>query len=222
MSSDPPRLTEAHLERLPIFPLPRVVFLPDTSLPLHVFEPRYRELTAFCIENDWPMAISMIQPGYEGEHLERPPFASVAGIGVLRRHRKLPDGRYLIRLQGVGRVWLAERDSPTSYRVGRAKLLTDRAPTDDAIVAQELDAMTGCLAQLRSAWPEVGRRLEEVRTSAGDAAALSNRIGALVFTDPYERQRLLECRDVTDRIQRVTRRLSEILLRRLTGPQAIQ
>ena len=40
---------EAALAELPIFPLPRLVFFPDTILPLHIFEPRYRAMVADCL-----------------------------------------------------------------------------------------------------------------------------------------------------------------------------
>ncbi len=56
-------VTDKHLKELPLFPLPGTVFFPNTLLPLHVFEPRYRQLTKFCIDNSWPMAVVLIEPG---------------------------------------------------------------------------------------------------------------------------------------------------------------
>ena len=69
-------LTAEHLAYMPVFPLPKVTFLPDTTLPLHIFEPRYRALTAHCLLHDWPMAVATIQTGTEGTHAASPPFAS--------------------------------------------------------------------------------------------------------------------------------------------------
>ena len=45
--------------RVPIFPLPEVVFFPETVLPLHVFEPRYRQMVADCLAADGWMGVVM-------------------------------------------------------------------------------------------------------------------------------------------------------------------
>ena len=56
------------LEALPIFPLPNCVLLPGGLLPLHVFEPRYRELTRDCLAGDQLMAVARLRPGYESTY----------------------------------------------------------------------------------------------------------------------------------------------------------
>ena len=49
--------------RIPVFPLPEVVFFPGTVLPLHVFEPRYRRMVADCLAGDGRLAVAMLRPG---------------------------------------------------------------------------------------------------------------------------------------------------------------
>lgn len=55
-------ITDSELEELPIFPLPQCVLLPGGLLPLHVFEPRYRELTKYCLEGNRPMGVARLVP----------------------------------------------------------------------------------------------------------------------------------------------------------------
>lgn len=55
-------ITDAELSELPIFPLPQCVLLPGGLLPLHVFEPRYRELTKYCLEGNRPMGVARLVP----------------------------------------------------------------------------------------------------------------------------------------------------------------
>jgi uncharacterized protein len=55
-------ISDQELEELPIFPLPQCVLLPGGLLPLHVFEPRYRELTRYCLEGNRPMGVARLRP----------------------------------------------------------------------------------------------------------------------------------------------------------------
>jgi len=50
---------------MPLFPLPNLVFFPNTRLPLHVFEPRYRQLIADVLARDQRFGITLLQPGWE-------------------------------------------------------------------------------------------------------------------------------------------------------------
>lgn len=55
-------IQDAELAELPIFPLPQCVLLPGGLLPLHVFEPRYRELTRYCLDGNRPMGVARLRP----------------------------------------------------------------------------------------------------------------------------------------------------------------
>ena len=103
------------LEDLPLFPLPRLVFFPSTTLPLHVFEPRYRKMLADCLATHKTMAVVRLEPN------ER--IAQVAGVGVVVHHELLPDGRSNLLLEGAGRVRLEELPFLPPYRRARATLL---------------------------------------------------------------------------------------------------
>src|SRR6185295_13942516 len=67
------------LAALPIFPLPNCVLLPGGLLPLHVFEPRYRELTRDCLAGHQLMGIARLRPGFETAYYGRPPVYEKCG-----------------------------------------------------------------------------------------------------------------------------------------------
>src|SRR5690606_30905127 len=58
-------VSQSALEALPIFPLPDVVLFPGAVLPLHIFEPRYREMTADLLAAHGLLALARLRPGYE-------------------------------------------------------------------------------------------------------------------------------------------------------------
>src|SRR5512140_3588772 len=118
---DPGALTE-----LPIFPLPNCVLLPGGLLPLHVFEPRYRELTRDCLATHQLMGVARLRPGFEQTYYGRPPVFERLGVGRIICSEELPDGRFALLLRGIARVEIArELPAERSYRLVEARMLTD-------------------------------------------------------------------------------------------------
>ncbi len=102
---------------IPIFPLPRVVLLPGEVLPLHIFEPRYRDLVRDAVATDKVMGIVEVLPGHENELPGSPPVRNVGSVGLIASHEELPDGRYLLWLLGLERFRIEEElQSETLYR----------------------------------------------------------------------------------------------------------
>src|SRR2546423_8680207 len=114
------------LAALPIFPLPNCVLLPGGLLPLHVFEPRYRDLTRDCLAGHHMMAVARLRPGYESTHYGKPPVYERCGVGRIICSEELPDGRFALLLRGVARVEIArELPSSRAYRQVEARMLAD-------------------------------------------------------------------------------------------------
>jgi Lon protease-like protein len=204
--------TFEHLQRLPLFPLPRLVFFPDTLLPLHVFEPRYRAMVRHCLDASWPLAVVLIEPGHEREQLGAPPIAPVAGVGRIAHHEVLPDGRMNIVLSGVARVGLDERASGAPYRVARASLRRDEWPESRHALDSPLSSLRSCLTALRLAWNEAPDGLLDWLLESPDASVLANRVSSALFTDPAE-QELLACDNVAARLDAALDRVSLLLAR---------
>ncbi len=120
----------ALMHNLPLFPLPRVVLLPHTLLPLHIFEPRYRTLIATAIEDELTFGIPTIEDGgLPSAH--SPPVHAVMGLARVVRHQPLADGRSNVVVLGVGRARLVEEvdDPSVPYRSAHCARLDDiRSP----------------------------------------------------------------------------------------------
>ena len=111
MSEKPKRL-------LPIFPLPNVVFFPETSLPLHIFEARYREMLEDALKGDRTIGIQLLKPGPAPDPEGRPALFEIGCAGEIVEHDALEDGRSNIVLRGVYRYRIdAEIPVSRAYRV---------------------------------------------------------------------------------------------------------
>src|SRR3569833_2399593 len=114
------------LASLPMFPLPICVLLPGGLLPLHVFEPRYRELTRDCLAGHQFMGIARLRPGFETTYYGRPPVYERFGVGKIICSEELPDGSFALLLRGVARAELTrEITGDRSYRMVEALPLVD-------------------------------------------------------------------------------------------------
>jgi Lon protease-like protein len=160
--------------RIPIFPLPEVVFFPQTVLPLHVFEPRYRQMITDCLAGDRWMGVVMLRSGWEKDYQGRPPVYEVAGAGEIIQAEMLTDGRYNILLDGRTRVRIRSEEPPGGclYRVARAERLEDRGPTpSDRTFPERLQELRAAHARLLLALgqshPDVVGRLTVAGASPG-------------------------------------------------------
>jgi Lon protease-like protein len=116
-----------------LFPLPNVVLFPHVILPLHIFEPRYRQLTEDALDGDGLMTIVQACPtGQDLPWIEPVPIEDVACVGKIVQHDRLPDGRFNLLLLGCRRVRLKQEvASPRLYRIAEGTLLEDE-PVDDS------------------------------------------------------------------------------------------
>jgi Lon protease-like protein len=109
-----------------LFPLPNFVFFPHAMQPLHIFEPRYRQMTADALAGDRLIAMVLPRPGWEKDYESAPPLYSVGTVGQVIADNKLEDGRYHLLVRGLSRVHLVEELSQSKlYRKARAELLVE-------------------------------------------------------------------------------------------------
>lgn len=103
---------------IPIFPLPNIVPIPGEILPLHIFEPRYREMVRDALSGDGIIGMIQILPGHEAEQLSDPPVREVGCACVIAKHSEFEDGRFLVWLVGLERFRIErELDTLTRYRL---------------------------------------------------------------------------------------------------------
>lgn len=115
-----------------LFPLPGVVLFPHAVLPLHIFEPRYRQMTEHALASDKLVAIVQVRPDADWSGEREPEIESVACLGKIIQHERLPDGRFNFLLQGRKRVRIVnEVATEALYRVAEVELLEDEPRTGD-------------------------------------------------------------------------------------------
>jgi Lon protease-like protein len=119
-----------------LFPLPNLVLFPHVIQGLHIFEPRYRQMTADALAADGLIALVLLSEDTD-EADAVPAIESVGCLGQIVWHEKLSDGRYNLRLRGLVRARIVE-EVPTErlYRCARVELMPDEAPTDLAALAR--------------------------------------------------------------------------------------
>jgi Lon protease-like protein len=203
-------LDPADLRALPIFPLPNVALFPGAALPLHVFEPRYRDLVRDALAGNRALAIARLKPGFESDYEGRPPVLPVCGAGVIEGYRELDDGRYDLLVRGVTRVRILHEYPPVQrYRVVIAEALADLE------TARELAAAFN--ERLRTVWPTLAphlpaalRDLAALARDVEGAGTLSDRLAGTLFGEPEVTQRLLEELDPAERMRIVTDELQDI------------
>lgn len=114
--------------QVPIFPLPNVVFFPGTKLPLHIFEPRYRQMLLDVHKGEGLLSVVLLDRSRKLEpgEAKNPPVYPVAGLGRLTRVERLPNGFFNIDLFGLSRVRILEElETEKPYRVARVKTVRD-------------------------------------------------------------------------------------------------
>ena len=199
------------LTSLPIFPLPNCVLLPGGLLPLHVFEPRYRELTRDCLAGHHLMAVARLRPGYETTYYGRPPVYDRCGVGRIICSEELPDGRFALLLRGVARVEIArELPAERAYRIVEARILHDQS-CDDADARDHHHRLISLCDRLSEVIEQGGPQLRDLVRSFDSPGACADAIAAALIMDADARQELLEAIDPMVRLQRTLGHVSHLL-----------
>ncbi len=109
-----------------LFPLPGVVLFPHSVLPLHIFEPRYRQMTEDALATDRLIAIVQLRPASEWEAPDRPALETYGCLGRIFKHERLADGKFNFLLLGRKRVELTREVSTGKlYRMAEVRVIED-------------------------------------------------------------------------------------------------
>jgi ATP-dependent Lon protease len=180
--------------RLPLFPL-SVVLFPGTPLPLHIFEPRYREMLADCLAGDRRFGITP-----PGALTEAPDAGTVGCMAEVRVNQELPDGRSNVLVLGGDRfVLTALLEESRPYHVAEVQ------PFDDDPASLPPEERAAALHEAYARYAELARELSDVEPAAGDLPqeprALSFHVAAGVELDLEIKQRLLAERSTARRVE---------------------
>lgn len=179
---------------LPLFPLPEVVLFPNRSLPLHIFEFRYRIMMNTILSSDRRFGVLMVDP-VQGT------LAQVGCSAEITDCQRLQDGRMRMVTMGQQRFRLLEYMREKPYRVGLVEWIEDIPSKED------LHPMTTELEQLlrdvmRLSGKLTGQKIELPEDIPNLPVELSYWIASNLYGVAAEQQALLEMQDVAMRLQR--------------------
>jgi Lon protease-like protein len=203
-------LIEEDLAALPVFPLPNVVLFPGALMPLHIFEPRYRELVREVLAGRKLMGIARLKPGFEEDYEGRPPVFDVCGIGSVIDSVEQADGRFDITLRGLARARIVEELPPRrAFREMRLIELEDGF-SDAAVTSAWQRKLISLWATLAPHLPESVRDLRALTRGAEGAGAYADRLAAALVGDPEASQRLLAELDPAERLRLLAEKLQSV------------
>src|SRR5579884_259515 len=187
-------------EWVPLFPLPNVVFFPKTYLPLHVFEPRYREMVQDTMEGDRIIGMALLKEGWEIDYDRNPPIHSIGSIGEIVRSQRQDDGRYNILLYGLKKYRVREENFLRSYRQARIEIIEE----------SEINVLPAAIKErLVEQMMRYGRKmpggdaLESILEMGLDDDVLVATLSAGLPLTILEKQFLLESEDLHQRARRL-------------------
>ena len=182
---------------LPLFPLPNIVFFPHTRLPLHVFEPRYRQMVKDVLDTDQRFGIVLLRPGWEAEYFGAPPVFDLGTLGTIEQAVPLEDGRYNIVVRGDIRFRILDEVSRVPYRTARV-IAEPEIAREPAKAYEQREWLADLSRQYLKYLPDQ-TAVPEIETV--DLDALTNALIMSLNLDVEEKQRLLEASDVIARAE---------------------
>lgn len=192
----------------PIFPLSNVVLFPDTFLPLHVYEPRYRRMVEDVLEGE--RLIAMVLAREERPEGEPPSIHRLGSVGRVEVAEPLGDGRWRIALKGIARVELGSvRAADGGYLVADLRVLGEALPDlQDPRVAE---AKARFLLTARRYGEQVlaGEYGENFLNDVVAYRTLVNRAAQILQLGVDEKQALLAMDDLGERAFAIERRMDE-------------
>lgn len=184
---------------LPLFPLPNIVFFPHTRLPLHVFEPRYRQMVSDALDADKRFGIILLRPGWEKDYFGAPAIHACGTLGTIEQAVSLEDGRYNILIRGDVRFRIVGEVPHGPYRTARV-IAQPEQPRDASQAYAQREWLADLSRQYLRYLPDQDA-VPEIETVGLDA--LTNALIMSLNLDVEEKQKLLEIDDLIDRAEQV-------------------
>ncbi len=198
------------VRELPLFPLPVVLF-PGVPLPLHIFEPRYRQMLEDIRADDNLFGLSYFNASASVER-EFPPAGHIGCAAEVTEVEPLADGRFNIVTIGLIRYRVeAYLDQGDPYLLGQVSFFEDEAE-DEAMLETRAEEVTDIFMRIaravrilndeRAALPELPETEPE---------RLSFLVAAAVDLDIEIKQQLLELRSTAERLKRLRNLLGSVV-----------
>ena len=192
---------------VPVMPLPGALLFPHALLPLHVFEPRYREMLEHALREHRMFSVALLKP-QRTQWKSTADFFHVAGVGLIRACVGRGDGTSNLILQGLQRVRFTGFEQTNPFPIARIEPLES-----ESTPSVETEALGAKVIELYSKLKDSGRQLPEkvdqYLSHLGDMEMLADLMAATFINDPLRRQQLLEELSLKTRLRLVIQYLRE-------------
>jgi Lon protease-like protein len=188
-------------KQVPVMPLPGALLFPHALLPLHVFEPRYRQMLKHALGAHRMFCVALVRPE-RVQWKSTGDFFHVAGVGLIRACVGRGDGTSNLILQGLCRVRFRAFEQSVPFPIAQIEPLKSQTTT-----SVETDALGAKVIELYHELKKNGRELPEkvdrYLSHLGDAEVLADLMAATFVEDPLRRQQVLEELAVNQRLRLV-------------------
>ena len=189
---------------IPLFPLSTVVLFPNTLLPLHIFEPRYKQMFNDVINAERMIGMALLKPGWQSNYYGNPDIFQIVGMGKVVSSETLDDGKLNIVLYGLRRVKIKEIIEDTPYRLARVDIINNINENGEETHRVRIE-------ELISRWNFFLDRKEKshkinVNTNL-PLDSLTDSLATLIYPNVFDRQKLLEEQNVQKRAEMIIKEL---------------
>lgn len=185
---------------IPVFPLPNVVFFPKTHLPLHIFEPRYRQMVKDAMASHKLIGMALLRGDWEKNYHGDAEIYPVGCVGEIVSATPLPDGRYNIVLYGLREYEIQQQIFDlTPYRQAKVLFRDEPGGLEQALPSSLKREILDLLRQTLEG--EESDLLKILSDSSVDGETWLNICCFSVDASVLEKQSLLEAKSLEERAQ---------------------
>ncbi|MFT6389086.1 MAG: Lon protease-like protein [Cellvibrionaceae bacterium] len=200
--------------KIPVFPIPNCVTFPGTTFPLHVFEPRYRSMIDYCLENDTLLGIAhtqkVVRDAKPGQVLEEAlqsnqatykPFP-VFSAGRCELLKVLDDGRLYLHVHMESRFLAVAEEQTLPFTICRCDSFIDRPVEANQVeeIDQLKEKVVTRLLAMTSNVPDIHNLLQSEKWTSKRASDFSFAIFGLLQFEPGLQQDILEMSSAKERL----------------------
>src|SRR4051812_4002560 len=202
---------------VPLFPLPNVVLFPKAVLPLHIFEERYKAMTADALAGRKRIAMALLVQGWEKDYYSRPAMHPVVCVGKILQSERLEDGRYNFLLQGTHRARIIReltvpKDGDVADRPYRLAVLQ---PLEESVanpeeIADRREALQAAFLESAYAQTPLGEKFGELITSTLPTGDLVDLMAFHFVEDVAVKQQMLVETNLARRMKQLEKALEPL------------
>ncbi len=194
-------------DEVPVMTLPNMTFFPQALLPLHIFEPRYRNMLRDVLATNRLFAVTGLNPKLADQAGQFEPPHRIASVGIVRACQKNDNGTSNLLLQGICRVEFTEILTDEPYRRVRIRALASEPVTDRAENLRLRTELARLIALKQKFGAPVPAEMAEFLRTVEDPEVFIDLAAFSLCENSALKQRLLETLNVGRRLELFSRQL---------------